>query len=89
MTLTNTQWTPSQLLKATGGIWRIITYRDGNRRHRGPIVFVRANCILKAEEIGRRRSKCPVVHAFPWDPRKEVCFGRLIQFNTVVDGGHQ
>jgi len=75
-----TQWSPSQLLKATGGIWRIVTYRDGNRRRRGPTVFARAKCILRAEEIGRRRSGCPVAHASPWDPRKEAYFGRLIQF---------
>lgn len=71
--------TASQLLAATGNIWRVVTYRDGNRRRRGPTLYVKAGGILSAEEIGRRRSKCPVVHCSPWDPRKEATFGRYIK----------
>ncbi len=68
------------LLQSTNNIWRIVTYRDGNRRRRGPTLYVRASCILRAEAIGKRESKCPVVHAAPWNPERESCFGKWIQF---------
>jgi hypothetical protein len=71
--------TPRELLTATGNIWRVQCWRDGNRRRKGPVLFFRASNIIVAEERARRKSGCKCVDARPWDPRRESCFGTSIQ----------
>lgn len=71
--------TPRELLTATGNIWRVKCWRDGNRRRPGPVLYLRASNIILAEEHARDKSGLKCVDARPWDPRRESCFGRYIQ----------
>lgn len=57
-----------RLLQMTGNIWKVCCYRDGNRRRPGPTIYVRAELIIRAEEIARSESGCKCVDASPWNP---------------------
>jgi hypothetical protein len=49
--------TPAQqLLAATGNIWRVDCWHDGNRRKIVQTLYVRASDVLRAEAIGKRES---------------------------------
>lgn len=66
----------SEILRATGNIWRVDCYESGNRRRILQTIYVRTDCILKAEEIGRRRSGRRCVDARPWNPETDrKCWG--------------
>lgn len=67
-----------ELLTATGGVFKVRTYRDGNRRRPGPTFYFRADTALSAELRAKRKASIAVAVAFPWDPRKEALFGRYI-----------
>lgn len=71
--------TSKELLAATGNIWKVRCWKDGNRRRLVSILYIRSECILRAEETGRRRSGCKCVDVVPWNPTREACFGRYIQ----------
>lgn len=70
--------TGRELLVATGNIWVVRCYRDGNRRRFQQECYIRAADVIKAEEAAKRESGCRVADASPWDPRKEAVFGRMI-----------
>ena len=61
----------SELLLATGNIWRVDCWQDGNRRRKVQIVFVRCSDLLRAEELGRRISGRRCVDARPWNPETD------------------
>jgi len=71
--------TSKELLAATGNVWKVKCFRDGNRRRFQQTCYVRAGDIIKAEQAARRQSCCPVADARPWDPRQESVFGRFIK----------
>jgi len=60
--------TKMELLKATGNIWRVDCWHDGNRRRKVQTLFVRASDVLRAEEVGRKESGRRCVDARPWNP---------------------
>lgn len=70
--------TSRELLTATGNVWEVKCFRDGNRRRFQQTCYIRASNILLAELAAKRQSGCRVADARPWNPRKEACFGRLI-----------
>lgn len=59
---------PSDLLAATGNVWEVRCYRDGNRRQLQSVRYIRAGGILTAENIARQVSHCRIVDARPWNP---------------------
>lgn len=61
----------SKLLEATGNVWKVICWRDGNRRKRVQVIFCRAVGVLEAEAIARRISHCRCVDASPWNPETD------------------
>ena len=63
--------TTTELLAATGNIWKVHCYRDGNRRRFDCTVYVRASDVLRAENEARDQTGCRCVDAKPWDPRKD------------------
>lgn len=63
--------TGAELLQATGNIWRVVCWSDGNRRRRTRVVFCRCADVLRAEEIGRRQSGVRCVDARPWNPETD------------------
>lgn len=69
----------SELLTATGHIWRVSCYRDQNRRRLDHDVYVRAADILAAERAARAESGRKTVAARPWDPRRESVYGEYIR----------
>jgi hypothetical protein len=60
--------TKTELLKATGNIWRVDCWHDGNRRRLVQTLYIRASDVLRAEEVGRRQSGRRCVDARPWNP---------------------
>jgi hypothetical protein len=60
--------TGKELLSATGNIWRVDCWHDGNRRRVVQTLFVRATDVLRAEEIGKKESGRRCVDARPWNP---------------------
>lgn len=67
-----------ELLEATGGVFKVRTYRDGNRRRPGPTFYFRADTALSAELRAKRKTGIAVAVAFPWNPRTDALFGRYI-----------
>lgn len=68
--------TEAELLEATGNIWRVHCYRDGNMRKLDRVMYIRAALRSKAQEIARTHAGCPVASAMPYDPRKDFSLGR-------------
>ena len=63
--------TKAELLKATGNIWRVVCWHDGNRRRIVQTLYIRASDVLAAEEVGRRESGRRCVDAAPWNPKTD------------------
>ncbi len=63
--------TSSELLKATGNIWRVDCWHDGNRRRIVQTLYVRAADVLSAELVGHRESGRRCVDARPWNPETD------------------
>jgi hypothetical protein len=63
--------TKTELLKATGNIWRVDCWHDGNRRRIVQTLYIRASDVLAAEEVGRRQSGRRCVDAVPWNPKTD------------------
>jgi len=65
--------TPSELLAATGNVWQVRCYKDGNKRICLGDKFVRAEnreqAIRIAKEVCRGAKHCV---AWPWDPAKDL-----------------
>jgi hypothetical protein len=61
----------TELLTATGNVWQVDCWESGNRRRLVRRLFVRTDCILKAEEIARQRSGRRCVDARPWNPAND------------------
>jgi hypothetical protein len=72
-----------QLLLATGNIWRVDCWHDGNRRKIVQTLYIRASDVLRAEEIGRKESGRRCVDARPWNPAKDrSVFGYVQEVTT-------
>lgn len=63
--------TNTEILKATGNVWRVDCWHDGNRRKIVQTLYIRASDVLRAEEIGRKESGRRCVDARPWNPAKD------------------
>lgn len=63
--------TKTELLKATGNVWRVDCWHDGNRRRIVQTLFIRASDVLRAEEVARQRSGRRCVDARPWNPKTD------------------
>ena len=63
--------TSTELLQATGNIWKVRCYRDGNRRQLVQVLYARCASVLAAESVGRRESGCKCVDASPWNPARD------------------
>jgi hypothetical protein len=64
--------TDEELLAATGSIWQVKIYADGNRRRVLRTITVRAELQMDAQNAARRYSPgARVYDATPWDPRRE------------------
>jgi len=76
--------TKTELLKATGNIWRVDCWHDGNRRRIVQTLYIRASDVLKAEEVGRRESGRRCVDAAPWNPKTDrKVFGYVQEVSNV------
>jgi hypothetical protein len=71
--------TSRELLEATRNVWEVKCYRDGNRRRFQQICYIRAANIIRAEEAAKRESGCRVADAKPWNPARDISFGRFIR----------
>ena len=60
--------TKTELLAATGNVWRVDCWDSGNRRKLLQTLYIRASDILRVEEIARQRSGRRCVDARPWNP---------------------
>ena len=76
--------TKAELLKATGNIWRVDCWHDGNRRRIVQTLYIRASDVLAAEEVGRRESGRRCVDAAPWNPKTDRrVFGYVQEVSNV------
>lgn len=76
--------TKAELLKATGNIWRVDCWHDGNRRRIVQTLYIRASDVLAAEEVGRRESGRRCVDATPWNPKTDrKVFGYVQEVASV------
>jgi hypothetical protein len=76
--------TKTELLKATGNIWRVDCWHDGNRRRIVQTLYIRASDVLAAEEVGRRESGRRCVDAVPWNPKTDrKVFGYIQEVASV------
>lgn len=64
--------TPRELLAATGNVWEVSCFRDGNRRRFAQFVYVRSADRLRAKAAAQRISGCPVADARPWNPERDL-----------------
>jgi len=74
------QLTQPGLLAATGYIWKVLVYRDGNYRRVDRVLFVRARNPELARAIGQMRSGRKAVIAFPWNPFDEAATMQYVRF---------
>lgn len=63
--------TRKELLAATGNVWRVLCWQNGNRRGASEVLFVRTTSEELAKQIGRRLSGRRCVDAYPYDPRSD------------------
>ncbi len=63
--------TRTELLAATGNIWYVACYRDGNRRRFQTAVYVRAASAERARAVGHRETKAICCDAIPWNPETD------------------
>jgi len=76
--------TAKELLEATGNIWRVDCWHDGNRRRIVQTLYIRASDVLKAEEVGKRESGRRCVDARPWNPGTDrKVFGYIQEVSNV------
>lgn len=61
-------YTAAELLTATGNVWKVFLYRDGNRRRLHRVTYVRARTSESAVDIGFRLFGGRYGIARPWDP---------------------
>ena len=78
--------TKTQLLKATGNIWQVHCWQDGNRRKIVETIYLRASDVLRAESLGQQQSGRRCVDARPWNPAKDAAASQYIR--SVANGGN-
>lgn len=71
--------TATELLRATGNIWRVDCWHDGNRRRVVQTLYVRASDVLRAEAIGKQQSGRRCVDARPWNPATDRAVRDYVQ----------
>ena len=64
--------TRTELLAATGNIWYVACYREGNRRRFQTAVYVRAASAERARAVGHRETKAICCDAIPWNPETDL-----------------
>jgi hypothetical protein len=78
--------TKTELLKATGNVWRVDCWDGGNRRRIIQTFYIRASDVLRAEEVGRKQSGRRCVDARPWNPATDrQVFGYVREVSNVVN----
>jgi hypothetical protein len=64
--------TRSELLAATGSVWEVQCFVDGNCRRKAGLYYVRAANADRAKVVAKRLSSCRVAVAWPWNPEKDL-----------------
>ncbi len=71
--------TEQELLRATGGKWRVSCFRNGNWREADRTLFVRACSREVAEDIARSVSGRRNCRAVAYDPTKDFTMRGYVQ----------
>lgn len=71
--------TSEELLKATGNMWQVVCYKDGNCRFRLGTYYIRAKTKDGAKAAALQLSGGKHSVAWPYDPRKDLQASRYIR----------
>jgi hypothetical protein len=83
--------TTAELLQATGNVWEVVCYKDGNRRCCLGRYYVRSNTQDGAKQAALRLSRGKVATAWPWNPAKDLQASAYIRAvpDITEEGGNQ
>jgi len=62
----------AELLQATGNVWEVVCYRNGNRRGFLGRYYVRSSTQDAAKQTALRLSRGGFAVAWPWDPARDL-----------------